>query len=130
VHGHQHERVSGRFDLLLPRERRGVELLSRAHPSEHRGVDPGKLIERTLQCTCMLQLDKKQKQKKYNINLDFLPIHRCVLALCSQYFPESCEKTSQACYSDGIRTHDPCNLMGMIKRTIGYEASCRVSQNS
>ena len=90
--GRQRERVSGCFDLLLSgahsRERRGVELLSGAHPSEHCGVDPGNLIERTLQCTCMLQLDKKQKQKKYNINLDFLPIHRCVLALCSQYFPD------------------------------------------
>ena len=33
----------------------------------------------------------------------FLPIHRSVLALYTQYFPESCEKISQACYSGGIR---------------------------
>ena len=39
-----------------------------------------------------------------NINFDFLPIHRFVLALYTQYFPESCEKISQACYSGGIQT--------------------------
>ena len=27
-----------------------------------------------------------------NINLDFTNIHRCVLALYTQYFPELCEK--------------------------------------
>ena len=46
----------------------------------------------------------------------FYHIHRCVLALYTQYFPESCEKISQACYSGGIRTHDPCN-----SRAVSYQ---------
>ena len=49
-----------------------------------------------------------------------LPIHRCVLALLTQYFPESCEKISQACYSSGIRTHDPCN-----SRAVSYQLDYR-----
>ena len=50
-----------------------------------------------------------------NINLCFLPIHRCVSALETQYLPESKEeeKISQAYYSVGIRTHDPCNSRAM-----------------
>ena len=40
----------------------------------------------------------------------------CVIALYTQYFPESCEKISQACYSGGIRTHNPC-----ISRAVSYQ---------
>ena len=55
-----------------------------------------------------------------NISFVFLPIHRCVLALYTQYFPESCEKISQACDSGGIRTHDPCN-----SRAVSYQLDYR-----
>ena len=34
-------------------------------------------------------------------------LHRCVLALYTQYFPEFCENISQAYYLGGIWTHDP-----------------------
>ena len=33
----------------------------------------------------------------------FLPMHQCVLVLYTRYFPESCEKISQPCYSGGTR---------------------------
>ena len=59
----------------------------------------------------------------------FLPIHRCVLALYTQYFPESCEKkTSQACYSGGIRTHDPCNSRA-VSHQLDYRG-CLVARGS
>ena len=45
-----------------------------------------------------------------------LPIHRCVLALYTENFPESCEKISRAYYSGGIQTHDPC-----ISRAVSYQ---------
>ena len=61
------------------------------------------------------------EEKQINgVNFGFLPIHRCVLALYTQYFPESCEKISQACYSGGIRTHDPCN-----SRAVSYQLDYR-----
>ena len=31
------------------------------------------------------------------------------MCVSTVYSPESCEQISQACYSVGIRTHDPCN---------------------
>ena len=43
----------------------------------------------------------------------------CV-ALYTQYFPESCEKKSQAFYSGGIRTHDLCN-----SRAVSYQLDHR-----
>ena len=51
----------------------------------------------------------KKFQGKGIFILVFTQIHRCMLALYTQYFPESCEKKSQAYYLGGIRTHDPCN---------------------
>ena len=53
--------------------------------------------------------DVKFALGKKNINFWCLPIHRCRLALYTQYFPESCEQISQAYYSDGTQTHDTCN---------------------
>ena len=46
----------------------------------------------------------------------FLPIHRCVSALYTQYFPESCEKISQTCYSGGIpiRTASSCRAASVV----------------
>ena len=58
----------------------------------------------------------------------FLPIHRCVLTLYTQYFPEFCDKISQACYSGGIRTHVPCN-----SRAVSYQLDyrgCSVARGS
>ena len=43
------------------------------------------------------------------ISFWFTGIHRCMLALYAQYFPEFCEKKSQAYYSDGIQSHNLCN---------------------
>ena len=43
-----------------------------------------------------------------------------MLALYTQFFPESCEKISQAYYSDGIQTHDPCN-----SRAVSYQLDYR-----
>ena len=43
-----------------------------------------------------------------------------MLALYTQYFPESCEEISQAYYSGGIRTHDPCN-----SRAVSYQLDYR-----
>ena len=49
-----------------------------------------------------------------------VPIHRCVLELYTQYLPESCEKISQAYYSDGIWTHNPRN-----SRAVSYQLDYR-----
>ena len=51
------------------------------------------------------------------INFCFLPIHRCVWPLYTQYFPKSCEKIN---YSGGIRTHNPC-----ISRAVPYQLDYR-----
>ena len=39
------------------------------------------------------------------------------------YFPESCEKLSQACYSGVIRTYDPCN-----SRAVSYQQTYEVAR--
>ena len=56
----------------------------------------------------------------YRILILVFATHRCVLALYFQYFPESCEQISQACYSGGIRTNDPCN-----SRAVSYQLDYR-----
>ena len=40
-------------------------------------------------------------------NFVFTHVHRCVLALFTQYFPKLCEKEITY-YSGGIQTHDLC----------------------
>ena len=40
----------------------------------------------------------KYSKNKYNMILLVLPSHRCVLALYTQYFPESCEKNQSQAY--------------------------------
>ena len=44
----------------------------------------------------------------------------CLHALLTRYFPESCEKIAQACYSGGIRTHNSCN-----SRAVSYQLDYR-----
>ena len=50
----------------------------------------------------------------------FTHTHMCVSTVYSVLSPESCEQMSQACYSGGIRTHDPCN-----SRAVSYQLDYR-----
>ena len=67
-----------------------------------------------------LIIDVKFASGIKNINFGFYPYTDVFLALYTQYFLESCEKISQACYSGGIRTHDPCN-----SRAVSYQLDYR-----
>ena len=51
-----------------------------------------------------------------SINFGFYP-YTDVLALYTQYFPESCEKIPQACYSGGIRTLKPNDNKNLWNKT-------------
>ena len=48
----------------------------------------------------------------------FYPLHRCVLALYTRYFPKLCEQKSQAYYSGGFRTHDLFNSREVYRHFI------------
>ena len=60
-------------------------------------------------CTCVYQnviFFRVQLFWHQFIYFGFTHVHRCVLALYTQYFPGFCEKKNQAYYLGGIRTPD------------------------
>ena len=65
-------------------------------------------------------IDVKFASRIKSISFVFLTHTPMCVSTCTQYFPESCEKISQVCYSGGIRTHDPRN-----SRAVSYQLDYR-----